>query len=76
MVCRLRLVRGARRSLLHLPARVVAKLASDPLVALLAQAAETHWQGVEVGSYGQLSDALLDALRRALRFARRSAEVT
>jgi len=28
---------------------------------------------VQVGSYGRLSDALLDTLRRALRFASRTA---
>ena len=67
---------GARRNVLHLSARVAAKLAPDPLVALLVQAAEAHWQGVEVGRYGQLGDTLLESLRRALRFARRSAEVS
>lgn len=65
----------ARKNLLHVPARLAAQLAPDRLVALLAQAAKTQWQGVEVSSYGQLSDTLLDALRPALRFARRSARV-
>ncbi len=63
----------------HSPPPIYAVLsACDPVLAetsklvnLYSQAAETNLAGIQIDHYGALTDPMLDALRQAIRYARR-----
>ncbi|MFQ5414225.1 MAG: hypothetical protein ACE5E6_07175, partial [Phycisphaerae bacterium] len=62
---------GARRSELWLTARAVGDAPPPELVGAIATAAERGFATVGVGQYGVLCDDALEAVRQAVRFARR-----
>ena len=66
---------GARRNELRVPASLATGAQAQELVSMLASPAAARFSGVEFDHYGELSDAALEWVKRAIRFAKRTASV-
>ena len=64
---------GTRRNEVRLPAACAVGAAGDRLVGVLPEAARAGFTALEVDNYGILPRAALATLKRAMRFARRTA---
>jgi hypothetical protein len=64
---------GDRPSELHLPLKMMKEAPSTDLVAFFREATELGFSAITVDDYGSLTEEALGALRKAIRFARRSA---
>jgi len=64
---------GARRSEVRLPAACAVGAAGDRLVGVLPEAVQAGFAALEVDNYGLLPRAGFATLKRAIRFARRTA---
>jgi len=64
---------GARRNEVRLPAASAGGAAGDRLVGVLPEAAQAGFAALEVDNYGLLPRAGFATLKRAIRFARRTA---
>ena len=67
------LLPGARRSELGIPASFALGERGTELVALLNRAVDLGFSGAEIADYGLLTEGALTSIKRAIRFARRTA---
>jgi len=64
---------GAQFSELHLPLKMMKETPSTDLVAFFFESTDLAFSAITVDDYGSLTEEALGALRKAIRFARRSA---